>query len=38
MDEAHLVVAFRYILRNPLMAGLATALERWRWSSTAAYL
>lgn len=38
MDEDHLVAAFRYILRNPVEAGLASQPERWRWSSAAAYL
>lgn len=38
MDEAHLVAAFRYILRNPVAAGLASEPERWQWSSAAAYL
>lgn len=38
MDEDHLVAAFRYILRNPVEAGLASQPEHWRWSSAAAYL
>jgi putative transposase len=38
MDEEHLVAAFRYILRNPVEAGLVSSPERWRWSSAAAYL
>ena len=38
MDEAHLVAAFRYILRNPVAAGLVREPEHWRWSSAAAYL
>jgi putative transposase len=38
MDEEHLAAAFRYILRNPVSAGLARQPERWRWSSAAAYL
>ena len=38
MDEAHLVAAFRYILRNPVVAGLVSEAERWRWSSAAAYV
>ena len=38
MDEAHLVAAFRYILRNPVAAGLVPEPERWRWSSAATYL
>jgi putative transposase len=38
MDEAHLAAAFRYILRAPVEAGLATSPEAWRWSSARAYL
>ena len=38
MDEEHLTAAFRYILRNPVAAGLATTPGQWRWSSAAAYL
>ena len=38
MDEEHLVAAFRYILRNPVDAGLVSTPEQWRWSSAAAYL
>ena len=38
MDEAHLVAAFRYILRNPVAAGLVPEPEKWRWSSAGAYL
>ena len=38
MDEEHLTAAFRYILRNPVSAGLARQPEQWQWSSAAAYL
>ena len=38
MDEDHLAAAFRYILRDPVSAGLARQPESWRWSSAAAYL
>jgi putative transposase len=38
MDEEHLVAAFRYILRNPVVAGMVAEPERWKWSSAAAYL
>lgn len=38
MDEDHLAAAFRYILRNPVEAGLARQPEQWHWSSAAAYL
>jgi putative transposase len=38
MDENHLAAAFRYILRNPVKAGLAKSPAKWPWSSAAAYL
>jgi len=38
MDEDHLAAAFRYILRNPVTAGLADSPAQWRWSSAASYL
>jgi putative transposase len=38
MDEAHLMAAFRYILRNPVAAKLVTSPHKWKWSSAAAYL
>jgi putative transposase len=38
MDEDHLVSAFRYILMNPVAAGLAKTPAKWPWSSAAAYL
>jgi putative transposase len=38
MDEAHLVAAFRYTLRNPVNAGMVSAPEKWKWSSAASYL
>ena len=38
MDEAHLAAAFRYILHNPVAAGLVREPAQWRWSSAAAYL
>jgi putative transposase len=38
MDEAHLAAAFRYILQNPVAAGLSATPEAWRWSSARAYL
>ena len=38
MDEAHLVAAFRYTLRNPVAAGLVREPVQWRWSSAAAYV
>ena len=33
MDEAHLLSAVRYVLRNPVKAGLTSKPEKWRWSS-----
>jgi putative transposase len=38
MDEEHLATAFRYILLNPVRAGLAARPEGWRWSSAVTYL
>jgi len=38
MDEDHLALAFRYMLRNPVAAKLVDAAERWAWSSARAYL
>ena len=38
MDEDHLVSAFRYILLNPVTAGLARTPAAWPWSSAGAYL
>ena len=38
MDEEHLAAAFRYILRNPVAAGLAARPAAWKWSSARAYL
>ena len=38
MDENHLTEAFRYILRNPVVAKLVSEAERWPWSSARAYL
>lgn len=38
MDEQHLAAAFRYVLRNPVTAGLAATPQAWRWSSARAYL
>jgi putative transposase len=31
-DEAHLYLAIRYTLANPVRAGLCTRIEDWRWS------
>jgi putative transposase len=38
MDEAHLLVAVRYIENNPVKAGLAGSAEGWRWSSARAHV
>ena len=38
MDEAHLVVALRYVSFNPVRAGLVARAEDWRWSSVRAHL
>jgi putative transposase len=35
-DEAHLLDAYRYVMRNPVEAGSAATAEAWRWSSFAA--
>lgn len=38
MDDAHLMVAARYIENNPVTAGLAGSAEQWRWSSARAHV
>ena len=38
MDEHHLVDAVRYVLLNPLRAGLVDAPQDWPWSSVAAHI
>ena len=38
MDEAHLMVALRYVENNPVRAGLVDAAEQWAWSSAAAHV
>ena len=38
MDDAHLMVAVRYIENNPVAAGLARRAEDWRWSSARAHV
>ena len=37
MDESHLLVAARYVLLNPLRAGLVRRLDEWPYSSLAAH-
>lgn len=38
MDDAHLMVAARYIENNPVKAGLVSCAEDWRWSSARAHI
>jgi putative transposase len=38
MDEPHLAAAVRYILLNPVRAGLVSRAADWRWSSVHAHL
>lgn len=38
MDEAHLMVALRYVENNPVRAGLVDTAEQWAWSSAAAHV
>jgi REP-associated tyrosine transposase len=35
-SEAHLLAAYRYVARNPVMARLCATPQEWRWSSYAA--
>jgi REP element-mobilizing transposase RayT len=36
VSEAHLLAAYRYIARNPVLAGLCDAPQDWPWSSYSA--
>lgn len=36
LDEGHLLNAYRYVVRNPVKAGLCAGPEEWPWSSYAA--
>ena len=38
MDDAHLMVAVRYVENNPVKAGMVAAAEHWPWSSARAHL
>jgi putative transposase len=38
MDDAHLMVAARYVENNPVAAGLAVRAEAWPWSSARAHV
>ncbi len=38
MDDAHALVAVRYVENNPVSAGLVARAEDWRWSSARAHV
>jgi putative transposase len=38
MDDAHLMVALRYVERNPVAAGIVTDAGDWPWSSARSHL
>lgn len=38
MDDAHLLMACRYVEQNPVRAGLCSGPEKWRWSSARCHL
>jgi putative transposase len=38
MDDAHLMMAVRYVENNPVKAGMVAAAEDWPWSSARAHL
>jgi putative transposase len=38
MDDAHLMIAVRYVENNPVKAGLVLHAAEWRWSSARAHL
>lgn len=38
MDDAHLMVAVRYVENNPVKAGLVERAEAWPWSSARAHV
>ncbi|MEQ1510277.1 MAG: transposase [Sphingopyxis sp.] len=38
MDDAHLMVAVRYIENNPVAAGMVDRAEDWAWSSARAHI
>jgi putative transposase len=37
-DDSHLLRAYRYVMRNPVEAGICATAEAWKWSSFAAAL
>ncbi|MDT9600695.1 transposase [Sphingosinicella rhizophila] len=38
MDDAHLMIAIRYVELNPVRAGLTKSAEAWPWSSARAHV
>ncbi len=38
MDDAHLMMAVRYVENNPVKAGSVAKAEDWRWSSARAHI
>jgi putative transposase len=36
-DEQHLEAAVRYVLQNPVRAGLCTRVRDWQWAAAAAF-
>jgi putative transposase len=38
MDDAHLMIAVRYVEQNPVAAGLVTAAADWHWSSARSHI
>lgn len=38
MDDAHLMIAVRYVELNPVAAGLVKRAEDWRWSSARSHV
>lgn len=38
MDDAHMMVAVRYVENNPVAAGIVELAEEWRWSSARAHI
>ena len=38
MDDAHLMVALRYVENNPVAAGLVSNATDWQWSSARSHL
>jgi putative transposase len=38
MDDAHLMIAVRYVENNPVAAGMVARAEDWRWSSARAHV